>query len=70
MCARRFSRASDTPRNRTLIARTKGAALKYRNVGVRIEDDYVLTKDGLKRITDVPREMSEIEALRKKAVVQ
>lgn len=65
-----FDGLPDTPRNRTLIAHAKRAALKYRNVGVRIEDNYVLTKDGLKRITDVPREISEIEALRRKAVLQ
>jgi Xaa-Pro aminopeptidase len=44
------------------------AARRYRNVGVRIEDDYVLTPDGLERITDVPREIEEIEALRRRSI--
>jgi Xaa-Pro aminopeptidase len=37
-------------------------------VGVRIEDDYVLTPEGLVRITDVPREIDAIEALRARAI--
>ena len=65
-----FEGLPDTPRNRALIVRAKASALKYRNVGVRIEDDYVLTRDGLQRISNAPREIAEIEALRKRAVVQ
>jgi hypothetical protein len=37
---------------------------------VRIEDDYVLENGKLVRISLVPREIDEIEALRRKAVVQ
>jgi Xaa-Pro aminopeptidase len=55
----------DTARNRALIAHASEATGRYRNVGVRIEDNYVLTGEGLVRITDVPREIDEIEALRK-----
>ena len=44
----------DTPRNRQLVEHARGAAVRYRNVGVRIEDNYILTPEGLARITDVP----------------
>ena len=59
-----FEDLPDTPRNRALIRHARAAVARYRNVGVRIEDDYVLTPEGLVRITDVPREIEEIEALR------
>jgi Xaa-Pro aminopeptidase len=36
---------------------------RYENTGVRIEDDYVITDQGLERISLVPREIDEIEAL-------
>lgn len=65
-----FRDLPDTPRNRALIARTRPAAERYRNVGVRIEDDYILTGGKLRRISLAPREIAEIEALRKKSVVQ
>ena len=63
-----FDGLPDTARNRRLIARTRSAALKYRNVGVRIEDDYVLTPEGLVRLSDAPREIADIEALRAKPI--
>jgi Xaa-Pro aminopeptidase len=54
----------DTPRNRQLIARIRPAVQRYRNIGVRIEDDYFITAQGLERVTaGAPREMDEIEAL-------
>ncbi|HEX5870910.1 MAG TPA: aminopeptidase P N-terminal domain-containing protein, partial [Longimicrobium sp.] len=54
----------DTPRNRRLIARMRPLIERYRNIGVRIEDDYFITDRGLERVTaGAPREIDEIEAL-------
>ncbi len=63
-----FDGLPDTERNRRLIARTRDAALKYRNIGVRIEDNYVLTPEGLVRLSDAPREIADIEALRARPI--
>lgn len=53
----------DTPRNRAFIAAVRAAVKKYENTGVRIEDDYIITDKGLERISLVPRDIDEIEAL-------
>lgn len=53
----------DTPRNRAFKARVRPVVQRYENTGVRIEDDYILTDKGLERISLVPREIDEIEAL-------
>jgi Xaa-Pro aminopeptidase len=53
----------DTPKNRKFIAAVLEKVRKYENTGVRIEDDYIITNDGLERISLVPREMDEIEAI-------
>jgi Xaa-Pro aminopeptidase len=52
-----------TARNAALAAKIRPAAEKYRNVGVRIEDDYVATESGVEWISRVPRELDEVEAL-------
>ncbi len=59
-----------TDRNRRLVERTRDATLKYRNIGVRIEDNYVLTPEGLVRLSDAPREIADIEALRVRPISQ
>ena len=56
----------DTPKNRQFIAQVRRTVLKYQNTGVRIEDDYIITGKGLERISLVPREIDEIEALMKR----
>ena len=53
----------DTPKNRKFIAKVRDAVLRYQNTGVRIEDDYIVTEKGTERISTVPREIDEIEAL-------
>src|SRR5262249_43898258 len=52
----------DTPANAGVRAKIAAAVRKYANIGVRIEDDYVVTASGDARITaDAPREMDAIE---------
>lgn len=53
----------DTPRNRVILSHISGAVAKYAGIGVRIEDDYLLTPTGLTWLSRLPREASEIEAL-------
>jgi Xaa-Pro aminopeptidase len=53
----------DTPRNRAFVARVRPIVQRYQDTGVRIEDDYLITDQGLERISLVPREIDEIEAL-------
>jgi len=52
----------DTPKNRAFIAAVQGAVRRYQNIGVRIEDDYVVTATGVECITPAPRTIAEVEA--------
>jgi Xaa-Pro aminopeptidase len=56
-----------TPRNQAMIAKIGSAVRKYADIGVRIEDDYIVTPTGIEWISRAPREISEIEALMKEA---
>jgi len=45
-------------------AGSKGVAKKWWNIGIRIEDDLVVTKDGHEILSrDAPKTVEEIEAL-------
>jgi Xaa-Pro aminopeptidase len=59
---------ADTPRNRALIAKIRPAVERYRNTGVRIEDDYIVTSKGLEWISRAPREIQEIEAIMRRPI--
>jgi Xaa-Pro aminopeptidase len=52
----------DSPRNREVAAKLRAAVNTYRNIGVRIEDDYIVTDKGVEWISRAPREVDEVEA--------
>jgi len=53
----------DTPRNREMREALQPAFERYVNIGVRIEDNYIVTEDGLDWISQGPREIEEIEEM-------
>ncbi len=56
---------ADTPRNRAMIAKVRPVVERYQNIGVRIEDDYVITPGGVEWLSRGPREIAEIESARR-----
>ena len=60
---------SDTPRNRAMLAKIRPAVERHRSIGVRIEDDYLVTDRGLDWISRAPREIAEVEALMKTGAI-
>jgi Xaa-Pro aminopeptidase len=54
--------------NEALLAKIAPAVRKYANTGVRIEDNYIVTEDGVKWISCVAREADEVEALMREPV--
>ena len=58
----------DTPENKAFIAKVRPAFEKYKNIGVRIEDDMLITPTGVQWMTaKLPRKISDIEAFMAKA---
>jgi Xaa-Pro aminopeptidase len=54
---------ADTPENRAFVAAVRPVVERYRDLGIRIEDSFLLTADGLVQLSDVPRTVEEIEAV-------
>jgi len=53
----------DTPENRVFKEKVKPAVAKYKDIGVRVEDSFLLSETGLVRLSArVPRTLEEIEA--------
>lgn len=52
----------DTPENRAFKTAVAPAVAKFKDIGVRVEDSFVLTEGGLKNLSaKVPRSIEEIE---------
>ena len=52
-----------SPENQKFIAAVRPAFEKYKGIGVRIEDDMLITSDGVKWMTEaLPRRLTDIEA--------
>jgi Xaa-Pro aminopeptidase len=55
-----------TPANDAFVARVRPLVQKYKDIGVRIEDSFLLTETGLTRLSaTVPRTADEVEAFMK-----
>lgn len=58
-----LSELDDTPENRAFKEKVRPAVLKYKDIGVRVEDSFLLGETGLVRLSArVPRTLEEIEA--------
>ncbi|MGI8495287.1 MAG: aminopeptidase P family protein [Pyrinomonadaceae bacterium] len=58
----------DTPANKAFLAKIRPAFEKYKNIGVRIEDDMLVTKTGVEWMTKaLPRSIADIEAFMAKS---
>ena len=56
-----------TPENNALIEKIEPAVKKYSDIGVRIEDSFLLEENGLRRLSaSVPRTIEEIESFLRK----
>jgi len=57
-----------TPENLAFIEKVRPAVKKYKDIGVRVEDSFLLTDGGLERLSrTVPRTIDEIERFMRRA---
>ena len=60
-----------TPENAAFIEKVRPVFEKYKNIGVRIEDDLLVTPNGVEWMTkNLPRKLSEVEAFMQSASKQ
>ena len=53
----------DTPANKEFLAKVRPVFERYKNIGVRIEDDMLVTESGVEWMTKkLPRKLNEIES--------
>lgn len=58
----------DTPENKAFIEKVRPVFEKYKNIGVRIEDDLVVTDTGVEWMTkELPRKLEDIEKFMSRA---
>ncbi|HEX8366935.1 MAG TPA: aminopeptidase P family protein [Pyrinomonadaceae bacterium] len=58
-----LSYMAETPANKEFLAKVRPVFEKYKNIGVRIEDDMLVTETGVEWMTkNLPRKIEEIEA--------
>ncbi len=56
-----------TPENLAFIEKVQPAVRKYENIGIRVEDSFVLEASGLRRLSaSVPRTIDDVEAFMRK----
>ena len=54
-----------TARNAQVVQALSATHARYKNIGVRIEDSYVVTAAGVEWVSKAPREIDEIEKIMK-----
>jgi Xaa-Pro aminopeptidase len=59
---------ADTPANKEFAAKVRPVFERYKNIGVRIEDDMLVTETGAEWMTkNLPRKLEEVEAFMQRA---
>jgi Xaa-Pro aminopeptidase len=59
---------ADTPANKEFLAKVRPVFERYKNIGVRIEDDMLVTETGVEWMTkNLPRRIDEIESFMARA---